>query len=300
MDTSSRYFFDISSEERELLILELSRLYVFNLLVIADHEDEGGLDHPLEPSHEILQPIINSLMNDGLISVEPYDEGEEYVPTEKSKDFISKLIKETEEWKNTTAEGLDQIKKAFYLGIDNGSLKQINEDDRPWYHEITRFKFYESLIPPPSTTPESPEINTEGSAIDIQEKTKHYSPTHYLYKKPTFISLACTLVSFLLTQSFSGIFWWIPLIGSVLATIYFGALKVSVGSEGLLFKSILGNKTIDIKHIDELIYTEEDGSPQSLEIIGNQGQQIKVSKWMDDFNGFKHYLETIKDDTENS
>jgi len=304
MDTSSKYFFDISSEEKELLVLELSRLFVFNLLVIADHEDEGGIGHPLESTHTVLQPIITSLMNDGLICIEPYDGGEEYVPTSKSKDFISDLIKETEQWKSTSAEGLDQIKKAFYLGIDNGSLKHINENERPWYHEITRFKFYESLIPPPTIASEASEstseVSSEGSAIHIQEKAKHYPFTHYLFKKPTFIWLGLTLVSFLLTQTFSSFFWWLPLIGSILATIYFGALKVSVGSEGLFFKSLLGNKQIDIKNIDELVYAEEDGSAQSLEILGNQGQQIKVSKWMDDFNGFKHYLETIKDDPENS
>ena len=136
-----------SEQDRETLILELAGLYVLNLLKIADAEDEGGLDHPLESKHECLQPMIDKLQSENLIGIEDYDDeegkGQEYVPTSAAQSYFQNLEKKSRSYRNMSSlpTGLEAVRRAFYLAMGDGELNRIDESRNPWYHEICRFDF---------------------------------------------------------------------------------------------------------------------------------------------------------------
>lgn len=299
MDTRSQYHFDLPEEDRAFLVLELASLYLLNLLMVADKTDEGGLDHPLPASHQCLQPAITTLLDKQLIDVEDYADGREYVPTSKADQVIRDVIATTETYQNQTLHGLENIKKAFFLAMDQGKLNHIEESTRPWYESIMRFDFYEALAPNPleqqsRSTP--PNISSEDSAIRIHKKPEHFETKSYIYKKPTLLGLVITIVFILLAEMLSFSLLYIVVLLGALWCAYYASMKTSVGSEGLFHKTILDQKTLPIEAIQELVLKEEDGKAISLEVIGNQGTSITISPWIDDFNGIKRYLETIKDE----
>lgn len=296
--------------EMESVIHECASAYIFNLIFIANNEDEGGFDYPLEPKYKSISPLVEEMLQDGVLAVEAYEEdgesGEELVPGPKSEAHLEKLIQTSNSFQGIDCEGSEALRQAFYLRMDSGDLVTINEANNPWYEQITSIEFYKDLIPEEQKTQTTPapeqsydaqeefSQSSDQSAFEIQRPDLAPSdlPTKtYLYKKPAFIWLIITAILLFFTKG-SGIMLLICLIPGAL-TVFYGYRKVKVGPDGVTFISLLGTVHIPIEDVEETDLLEEDLEPESITITGRGGDSIRVSKWSDDLRGLIRLLKNL-------
>jgi hypothetical protein len=319
-------------EDQKQLVSECAKTYLFNLVYIANEEDQGGFDHPLEPKYVALAPHIDSLLESQVLKVADYEEdgeqGQELVPGEGSQAYLDELIKTSSDFLDQKLVGLDRVRQAYYLAMNEGKLSRLSEKDRPWYESLVDFDFYKSLVPEdellskeeesmpeeakkedplaplpveeapePSFSEPSPRDFREGddSAIDIQsfEPEVEMPSRTYLYKKPTMIWGGVTVLTVLLGGTTSA-FWMILSVLSALTAVFFAGKKVSISGDGLEVKSLLGTTRMSIEDIDETQLVEEGGEPKSIKIISRQGDSVELSKWLDDLSGAVHILKRLK------
>ncbi len=314
MNLYSTKFPNSSEDQRRDVLIDCARSYIFNKLTIADEDDEGGLDHPLEHKHKVLQPFIQSLLDEELIGIEPYEEdgesGEEYVPAKKGKKFLKKRIKTAKEYQEMElpADDIENVRKAFFFAVESCELDEIDERFSPWYQQISSFQFLENLVPE-----SAPEENKQGfiPEFDGSEHDTYDDPTQnveqvidkyippdktYRYTKPAIIHaiIAAILILIYLISNwiwglYSGLFF------SCLSIFYY--LKLFSFKDGnITLSTILGSESISYEDIAEtsLVENEDydyDGSYQNdktIEIIGENGDTITVTNWIDDFSGLVH------------
>jgi hypothetical protein len=299
------------NSEQESLIQECASAYLFNLVFIANEEDEGGFDYPLEPKYGSLSPMVESMLEKGILAVEDYEEdgesGQELVPGPKSEDHLEQLISTSNSYQEKQCQGVDALQQAFYLKMDAGELSTINESNGPWYQQITNLDFYLGLAPQAPTEQQVPKAeepqslssfdstaSATPSAIEIQrpDLAPPDLPTKtYLYKKPAFIWLGITVL-FLVISRGSSLFLYLSLIPAYL-TVFFGYRKIILGPEGVTLISLAGKVHIPMEEVEETDLLEEDHEPESVTVTGRSGDSIRISKWSDDLRGIIRLLKNL-------
>jgi hypothetical protein len=319
-----------ADQEKNELIHECSKAYVFNLIYIANQEDKGGFDYPLETKYACLESVVSELLSENIITTESYEEdgesGQELVPSEGADQYLDSLIALSQNYESKDCSGIDRYRRGFYLAMNEGKISRIRESKQKWYLAITSFDFYESLVeaeppqnmdvneqddnssstftseevstPPaaPAIAPPSPKNFRESgeSSIDINEfEPEEILPSQtYMYKKPAIIWLMVTGVSLWLGGQSS--FMFILSLASAIAAVYFASKKVSISQDGICVSSILGKEHVTLEDIDETLLTEEDDEVKNLKITSSQGKTIEISSWLDDLNGASHLLKNLK------
>jgi|SaaInlStandDraft_1057018.scaffolds.fasta_scaffold08736_2 hypothetical protein len=298
------------NSEQEDLIQECASAYLFNLVFIANEEDEGGFDHPLEAKYHGFSSLVDKMLSEGVLSIEDYEEngesGQELVPGPNSDHHLKKLIETSNSFEGKECEGVEALRQAFYLKMDSGELANIDESNGPWYQQLVSLDFYQAMAPQPKSpksevTPqtttgsfEAPVVSASPSAIEIQRPDLAPSdlPTKtYLFKKPAFIWLGVTAVCFLISKG-SGLFLYLSFIPALL-TIFYGSRKVMIGPDGVTLSSLLGSTHIPLDEVEETDLLEEDQAPESITITGRSGDSIKISKWSDDIKGLLQLLKNL-------
>jgi len=301
---------DLSKDKQNKLVIELGSAYVFNILYIADQDDEDGLDAPLENKYKCLQPIIDYLIEYKLIRVESYDEdgeqGEEYLPSDKAEDFLEKLKKRCDKYlqKNYGENDQENIRKAFFDAMSAGEISTIDETNNPWYKEISSFSFYEKLLPDETQAeneteeefdevvkpiPRSFREESGESAIDLERPEINAEESHRRYLVPSIINMCIALVFVYAALNGSVISGFIFVIFFSLSLYYFFN-KVSIVNNQIISKNWLYTRVINIDDIGETTFVESDEESNSFEVIGGNGVSITVSKWIEDFSGFRYYV----------
>jgi hypothetical protein len=300
----------LSKSEQKEIITELGSAYLFNVLYIADQEDEGGLDAPLEKKYACLQPLIDELESKKLIKTEEYEEdgeeGEEYIPSRKGQSFIEKLNENCDKYlqKNYGDDELENMRKAFYDAMSEGSISKIDESDAPWYEVVTAIEFYENLIPDAADEPVAEEEedsysapvprayreDSGESAFDVSEPNQvQAEDSTRRYLKPAIIH-AFIAIFFSLFALFGSPFMWIVVALFLGFAAYYIMYTVSIKDDQIISKNWFDTRRINISEIGETTFEETDDNNDRFEVIGGNGVSIEVSSWIEDFSGFRYYI----------
>lgn len=302
----------MNQEQKDAIVLDLGSAYLFNLIFIANEEDEGGFDAPLESKYSCLTNLIEVLQSQGLLATESYEEdgesGEEYIPSDKGVEFIEDLKATSDHYLQMrySEDQVENIRKAFFDAMSSGKIHQLDESQSKWYQQISSFDFYESLVPEaakkfqvqeevkPKQAPRSFREESAVSAIEINEKKEVENSTRR-YMKPALIHGSLALLGLLFV-----VFGWS---WAIVMIITFGALAgfyytytVSIYDGKLISKSWLGERVIRLDQIGETTLKEEGDDLNSFEIIGENGVSIEVSSWLEDVSGFRYLILKIAEE----
>jgi hypothetical protein len=309
---------DSFNGNREDLVFECATAYLFNFIYIADKSDRGGLDYPLEKPYLPLKPMVEKLLKEGVFEVADYEEagetGQELVLGGKAEAMLEKLIQTSEAYMDQSCQGLDAVRQAYYLAMNEGKLSSLSEDEPNWVQKLLDFNFYESLVPDQPavmskpSAPSSPASNLSSpppsraslrepnlSAIELNERPDeaNWPPKTYLFKKSTMAWAGGTVLSLFLANNGGALLWGLSALSAAL-TVFFAYRKVIVSSEELRFISLAGSKSVALGDIDEMVLKEIDGEISELNVISSRGDSIKISKWLDDLTGAYHLLRRFK------
>ncbi len=290
--------------------------YVFNIVVIADREDQGGIDYPLETKYAQLAPLVQSMIDDKVVAVEEYEEdgekGSELVVGENGEQHLSELMERSNHYVKTDCQGAELLLKAFFCAMHEGSLNRIPEGEKPWYEMLFDRSFYESLAPSlfaerrvaqakpevKRVVPEPMDVHTQDghSAIEINEyKAPVEMPSKtYLYKKPSYYWGGGAVVSMLMSNSFDSSLLWYVALGMAAMAVNFAFKKVHLSADGIEVRSLFQRSHIALEDIDETLLTEDDGELSKLQITGSKGDSLILSRWLDDLQGAQHLLKKLK------
>lgn len=290
--------------------------YVFNIVVIADREDQGGIDYPLESKYAKLAPLVQNLIDNKIVGVEEYDEdgekGSELVVGENGEKHLNELMQRSAHYVKAACEGPELLVKAFFSAMHNGELNRIPEKGKPWYEMLFDRSFYESLAPSLFAENKAPNLTSQPlrpplepmevdtgvgqSAIEINE---YQAPVElpsktYLYKKPSYYWGGAAVLSMLISNSFNSSLFWYGALGMAAMAVNFAFKKVHVSSDGVELRTLFQRTHIALDDIDETLLTEEEGELSQLQITGSKGDSLVLSRWIDDLQGAQHLLKKLK------
>ena len=321
-------------EDQKQLVSECAKTYLFNLIYIADEEDQGGFDYPLESKYSALEPLVEELLKDKVLAVADYEEkgerGQELVPGERGQAYLEDLIETSSGLVDQKLVGLARVRQAYYLAMNDGQLARIPESKGPWYKSLVDFEFYKSLVPeeelasmtepmaekknswtaPPQSVSEpqqpvetAPSFSAppprdfsevEDSAIEIQSFEPEVEWPTRTYLYKKPAMIWAGITAFIVLIFGVASSFGVLSLVSAIATVFYAAKKVIISGDGIEVKSLLGTTRMALEDIDETQLVEEDGEPKSIKVISRQGDSVELSSWLDDLSGAVHLLKRLK------
>ncbi|PCJ62965.1 MAG: hypothetical protein COA79_02290 [Planctomycetota bacterium] len=296
------------------LLHEFALHQILELLKEAENTGEGGFDHPLDKYDSNLKPVIDKALSDGLLKIEDWDEGQEYILTDNGRQLLDNMTLKLDTYKETyesapemealmATDMSEYVRASYYGGYKDGKYQDFEAEALSgvptlWQKAILDVNFFEYLISDSSnyvsTTRASdvdsnlhnmPNLPRELQNIEQEVVVKdhsHVTPKTFRWVWPIFWSGLATLITASYVFSGGGLFSWVPFLISSFFLAHTGSKKLTIDPDGIEYKSILGNAKIPWEDLDALDETVIQGYENSRTICleSVHGEAIEVSDWM--------------------
>lgn len=300
----------------DTLLQEFALHQILEVLKEAENTGEGGFDHPLDKYDSSLKTVIDKALNDGLLKIEDWDEGQEYIMTDIGRKLLGDMTVKLDGYKETyesapemealmATDMSEYVRASYYGGYKDGKYHDFEAealDQVPtlWQKAILDVNFFEYLISDKSNYTSTsapsdvdsnlhnmPTLPRELQNIEPEVIVKDHSnvtPKTFRWVWPIFWSGLATLISssFVFSAGGGGLFSWICFLISCFFLAHTGTKKLTIDPDGIEYKSLLGSAKIPWEDLDALDETVIQGYENSRTICleSVHGESIEVSDWM--------------------
>lgn len=284
-----------SANERSAMdeaLTEFAMHQILKVLATAEETEEGGFDSPLDKWDAPLKPVIDMAHEEGLLCVEDWEEGQEYLMTDEGRQLYQTLqerinsfegvLGDSDRLSEIQQQGLVEFFRArYYGGCADGEFDDLDELDfeglpRSWQKIIISEAFIQYLLHEEGAPEEQEELDVvpperseaaefssdlerdewEAERMEAEEgpiiKDHLKTMSFYWYWPIFWFALFTVVFGYFLNRHRGNIFLLVVTGISVYFLCHFAFRRLTIAPEGLKLRTLFGTKEIAWDKFEEM------------------------------------------------